>query len=259
MLALTGTDLYRDIDHDGSAQHAVAVADRLIVLQEAGFAAVPEAFRHKCRVVFQSSPSRQTIAKTTRHLRVVVVGHLREEKSPETVFDIARQLRPDEGILIDHVGAGLDPMLAQQAQATAAACPHYRWLGGVGHAEARQRIQRAHQLLHPSRMEGGAHVIMEAITSGTAVVASAVSGNVGMLGRDYEGLFPWGDADAACALLRRCRQETAMGFAAPSHLLARLLAQCRLRAPLFAPEAETRALHAVLAEVLAEPRLHPIP
>jgi hypothetical protein len=36
-------------------------------------------------------------------------------------------------------------------------------------------------------MEGGAHVIMEAICSGVPVLASRIAGNIGMLGEDYAG------------------------------------------------------------------------
>ena len=250
LLALTGTDLYRDIEHDASAQQSLALAHRLIVLQEAGPQQLPHAYQHKCSVVFQSSTSRKTLAKTQQHLNVVVVGHLRVEKSPQTVFEIAQALTPNDGIRITHLGAALDPALGHAAQTTAQNLPHYRWMGGVSHAQARQHIQRAHVLLHPSRMEGGAHVIMEAITSGTAVLASKVPGNIGMLGAHYTGLFEWGDAAGACHLLRQCRQSLGMGLNSPNNLLAQLTAQCQQRAHLFAPAAEAAALHAVVAQAL---------
>jgi glycosyltransferase involved in cell wall biosynthesis len=193
------------------------------------------------------------LPRTDRHLRVVVVGHLRPEKSPQTVFEIARQLSPDEGIRIDHLGHALDAELGAQAQATAAACPHYRWLGGVSHEAARRRIQRAHLLLHPSQMEGGAHVVMEAVTCGTPVLASKVPGNVGMLGQDYAGYFPADDAPTACAWLRRCRTEQQrLGLAAAGTGWSHLRAQCALRAPLFAPAAETQALRRVLCAALSD-------
>lgn len=163
VVALTGTDLYRDIATDAAAQRSLALATRLIVLQDQGPLQLPEALRDKCRVVLQSCTRRQTLPKTAARLRVVVVGHLRDEKAPQTVFEAARRLLPDEGILIDHIGRALDPALGEQARATATACLHYRWLGGLPHEAARRRIQRAHLLLHPSRMEGGAHVIMEAV------------------------------------------------------------------------------------------------
>ena len=245
VLALTGTDLYRDIQSDASAQRSLALAHRLIVLQELGPQVLPEPLRAKCRVVFQSSTRCQTLVKTTAHLRAVVVGHLRDEKWPQTVFEAARLIGPDEGIFIDHIGVELDPALGAAARATQHDCPHYRWLGGLPHAATRSRIQRAHVLVHPSRMEGGAHVIMEAALSGTPVLASRMDGNVGMLGAGYGGYFPPGDAAALAALLRDCRRDIAQG----SGKLAALQAQCEARAPLFEPAAEKAALLAVLNEL----------
>ena len=40
---------------------------------------------------------------------------------------------------------------------------------------------------------------MEAVRSGTPVVASRIDGNIGMLGQDYAGYFEWGDAAALAA------------------------------------------------------------
>ncbi len=250
IVALTGTDLYRDIATDASARHSLEVAHRLVVLQDQGPNELPPHLRAKCRVVFQSSTSRPTMQKTQRHLRVAVVGHLRTEKSPQTVFEVARLLHPQDGILIDHLGVALDPELGREAQATMAQCPHYRWLGGVSHAQARRQIQRAHLLLHPSQMEGGAHVVMEAITSGTPVLASQVAGNIGMLGSDYAGYFPWGDADRAAALLRQCRLDQTLPAPDTTDLLSRLHAQCALRAPLFSPQLEAQALQRLMHELL---------
>ena len=245
VLALTGTDLYRDIGTDADAQRSLALAHRLVVLQEQGPLALPEALREKCRVVFQSGTRRQTLAKTTSHLRAVMVGHLRDEKWPQTLFEAVRLIGPDEGILIDHIGAPLDPALGAAALATQHACPHYRWLGGLPHATALARMQRAHVLVHTSRMEGGAHVVLEAVRSGTPVLASRIPGNVGMLGEGYGGYFEPGDAVGLAALLRACRQ----GIGQPDGRLAGLNAQCSLRAPLFDPRTERAALLALLDEL----------
>ena len=244
VLALTGTDLYRDIETDPAAQRSLALAHRLIVLQEQGPLSLPPALRDKCRVVFQSATPRKTLPKTNAHLRAVVVGHLRAEKSPETVWAAARLLSPDEGIFIDHIGSALAPELAQQAESTARDCPHYRWLGGLPHGAARTRMQRAHVLVHPSAMEGGAHVVMEAVLGGTPVLASRIAGNVGMLGSHYSGYFPVGDAVALAAMLRALRKDLSSG----AGRLAALQAQCGQRAALFAPDAERHALLAVLDE-----------
>ena len=237
-LALTGTDLYRDIAHDPPAQKSLALARSLVVLQELGVQSLPAEHRAKARVIFQSSGTRQTLRKTTRHLRVVMVGHLREEKDPLTLMAAARLLPQGAGVFIDHIGAALDPVLGQTAQATQAQCPHYRWLGALSHAQTLQRIQRAHLLVHTSRMEGGAHVLMEAICSGTPVLASRIDGNLGLLGEDYTGIFDVGDAQGLAHWLQACRDDQGR-----HGLMAHLGHQCALRAPLFEPQAERAALH----------------
>ncbi|WP_353239080.1 selenoneine biosynthesis selenosugar synthase SenB [Limnohabitans sp.] len=234
-VVLTGTDLYRDIAHDPQAQRSLAMAHSLVVLQSLGVQSLPGEHQAKARVIFQSTGTRQTLPKTSRHLRVVMVGHLREEKDPLTLMAAARLLPPDAGVFIDHIGAPLDPALGQAAESTQAQCPYYRWLGALPHAQTLQRIQRAHLLVHCSRMEGGAHVLMEAMCSGTPVLASRIDGNVGLLGKGYAGYFEPGDAHALAHALLALRTN------APA--LDQLKAQCTVRAPLFAPPAERAALH----------------
>jgi len=117
-------------------------------------------------------------------------------------------------------------------------CPRYRWLGALPHGATRRRIQAAHVLVHPSRLEGGAHVVIEALRSGTPVLASRIDGNLGLLGADYAGVFEAGDAQGLAHLLLTCR--TAQN---KSGLMAHLSHQCALRAPLFEPQAERAALH----------------
>jgi glycosyltransferase involved in cell wall biosynthesis len=191
------------------------------------------------------------LRKTERWLRAVMVGHLRGVKSPQTLFDAARLLAAHTDIRIDHIGEASEDTWARQARATEAAAPGYRWRGALPHARTRAAIQRAHVLVHASTLEGGAHVIMEAVRSGTPVLASRVSGNVGMLGADYAGYFEHGDAPALAELLRRCRQEQITPPQDPhAGLLAHLQGQCALRAALFAPEAEQAALLQLIADLL---------
>ena len=241
LLVLTGTDLYRDITSDAQAQASLALADKLVVLNELGIDELPPPLRAKASVCLQSSPSRVTLAKPTRHLRALMVGHLREEKSPRTYFDAARALAARSDIELDHIGAPLDAELGAEARALMNACPHYHWLGALPHGSTRRRIQGAHVLVHASRMEGGAHVVIEAVVSGTPVIASRIPGNLGLLGADYAGCFDWGDATALAALLERAHDDAAM--------LPALIAQCALRAPLFQPEAERRRLLSLLSNI----------
>ena len=244
VVVLTGTDLYRDIGHDETAQRSLALAHRLVVLQAEGPQALPQAYRPKARVIYQSVTGRKPVQKTSRHLRALMVGHLRAEKMPETLWAAARLLDAGEHILIDHIGGVLDPALGNAARETMTNCPHYRWLGALSHEATRSRIQRAHVLVHTSRMEGGAHVVMEAVCSGTPVLASRIPGNVGMLGAGYGGYFGTGDAQALASLLRTCRD----GLGQTGGTVALLQAQCELRAPLFEPQAEKAALLALLRE-----------
>ncbi len=246
-VVLTGTDLYRDIHDDESAQQSLRLAQCLVTLQELGPAALGLADRDKARVIFQSSTARRTLTKTARRLRVSVVGHLRDEKAPQTVFAVARLLRDHPDICIEHVGAGLDERLGKQARHTEQACPGYRWLGAQPREATRRLIQRAHLLLHPSRMEGGAHVVMEAICSGTPVLASRVDGNVGMLGQDYAGLFALDDAAAVAQWLLAARAAQRDASRSPLEPLQR---QCALRAGLFAPHRERVLLNQLVADLL---------
>ena len=245
-VVLTGTDLYCDIQTNTSAQASLAWAQSLVVLQERAPAALPSALGRKVRVIFQSTTSRQATVKTLRHLRAVMVGHLRDEKSPQTLFAAAGLLQGFPDILIDHIGAALDAELGAQAQACAADCPHFRWLGGLPHEATRRQIQRAHVLVHASRIEGGAHVVMEAVCSGTPVLASRIAGNVGMLGSDYAGYFEPGDARGLADLLLRCRADQAR----KTGLYSQLQAQCEQRAALFAPATEQAALIALVQDLL---------
>jgi putative glycosyltransferase (TIGR04348 family) len=242
VVVLTGTDLYRDIDQDAGARRSLDNANALVVLNELGIRQLAGQLQNKAHVVLQSCRSQRTLTKTRRHLRAVMVGHLRPEKAPRTFFAAARQLQGRVDILFDHVGAALDATLGDEALALAASHPRYRWLGALPHDSARRRIQAAHVLVHPSSIEGGAHVVIEAVRSGTPVLASRIDGNVGLLGDGYRGYFPLGDDAALATALCSLRDEP--------DTLAHLQAQCAARVPLFDPARESRALHELVDKLL---------
>ena len=114
----------------------------------------------------------------------------------------------------------------------------YRWLGGRAHAQTLDWIARSHLLVVSSVMEGGANVISEAARIGTPVLASRVSGNVGMLGRDYPGYFPLFDERRLAKLIERAATDPAF--------YRKLRRAVAARRALFAPAAESRALRDVL-------------
>ena len=171
-----------------------------------------------------------------------MVGHLRDEKDPLT-FMAAARAPETSSLYFDQIGDGLDPALAAAARDTAQHNPRYHWWGGLPRANTRQRIKRAHVLVNSSVMEGGAHVILEAVQSATPVLASRISGNIGMLGPDYAGYFDVGKVGQLTKLLRQCAD-------APE-FLGQLRAQCQRRARLFAPDAEKRLVLSLFAEITA--------
>ena len=110
-VVLTGTDLYGDIHTDTQAQASLRLAQQLVVLQECGPDALPDAMRAKSRVIFQSASTRKMLQKPRQHLRALMVGHLRDVKSPQTLFSAARLLADHPDILIDHIGEPLNAAL----------------------------------------------------------------------------------------------------------------------------------------------------
>jgi len=242
VLVMTGTDLYRDVPaRDADALASLRLADRIVVLQARGVAGLPARVRHKARVVFQSAPSLAPLGKTDRRLRALLVAHLRPEKDAATFVRAAARLTGRRDIALEIVGGTREEASRAEIEPLIAAAANVDLRGALAHAATRRRIRRAHVLVVPSRMEGGANVVVEALAAGTPVIASDCDGNVGMLGERYAGYFPVGDDAALAALLERCRDEPAF--------LARLTRQCESRAPRFAPERERAALLRVLREV----------
>lgn len=235
IVVLTGTDLYRDIRTDRAAQNSLRLATRLVLLQEDGLQELTPQLREKASVIHQSAASLtpKVRSQRARHFKVTMIGHLRDEKDPATYLRAVAQISLP-AVRLTQVGAALEPALGALAQATAQQHAHYRWLGNLPHAQARQHLKRSDLMVISSKMEGGANVIIEAVTSGVPVLASAISGNRGMLGATYAGYFPLGDSDALARLIERAASDA--GF------YALLNAQCRARARLFSVATEKAAV-----------------
>lgn len=239
VVVLTGTDLYRDIHVDADAQRSLVDATTLVVLQPCGLDELPPELRGKARVIYQSAPTRRSGRRPKTWFDVCVVAHLRDEKAPFLAADALAHLPDGQHIRVWHVGGELQPGLAAQAGRLEVERPGWHWLGPLPHGRARERIARSHVLVISSVMEGGANVIIEAVTAGTPVLASDIPGNRGMLGEDYFGYFSCGDATRLAALLGRAAGD-------PDYYAA-LARQCAMRAPLFDPAREAAAVQALLA------------
>lgn len=242
-VVLTGTDLYKDLPGSAEAVRSLDLADRIVVLQDDAPRLLRPEWRGKTQVIFQSARRLAARRKSRDRLDCIVVGHLRDEKDPLTLFDALARIPAEAPIRVRHIGAPLDPKLGQAARALARQDPRYRYSGALPRGLTRAAIARAHCLVHPSVVEGGANVIVEAITSGTWVIASRISGNVGMLGADYPGYFQPRDASDLARCLVQAVEEP--------RYRRELAAASNKRRSLFIPRHEARAVRNLVEALLA--------
>lgn len=240
-VVLTGTDLYKDLPASAEAARSLDLADRIVVLQDDALRMLEPRWRRKAEVIFQSAHALAARRKPRDRLDCVMVGHLRPEKDPLTLFAALGEIPPGLPIRVRHIGAPLDKELGAAARSLARRDARYRYSGGLPRGLTRAAIAAAHCLIHPSVVEGGANVIVEAVTAGTWVIASRISGNVGMLGPDYPGYFEPRDASGLARRLVQAIEQP--GFR------RELAAACARRRTLFRPETEARAVRR-LAETL---------
>ena len=241
IVALTGTDLYRDIRNDADAKNSLHIASRLIVLQEDGRNELAAALKRKTRVVYQSAAVSLRQTPTRRKFRIAVLGHLREEKDPFRAVAALALLPQHDNLQIAHIGAALSPAMRKEALAWMRNEPRYRWLGSLPHHRALRWLAGSSLMVVSSEMEGGANVICEAARIGVPVLASRISGNIGMLGTRYPGYFDLHDTTALAALIDRAMRE--------SRFMRALDAAVKSRRHLFSPASERAALRRIIAEL----------
>jgi len=237
LLALTGTDIYPD--PSPLALASMRAADGLIVLQDKALEKIPPDCRDKASVVIQSARPAATRPKPpSGFFEVCVVGHLREVKDPLLAARASRFLPPASRLRVSHAGGILDPAFAPLVAREERENPRYRWLGELSTDEVADLIAGSALLVLSSRSEGGARVVGEAIAAGLPVLSTRIDGVVGLLGEDYPGFYPVGDAQALADRLWRCESE-------PAHLEG-LTRAAQARAARFAPLAEEIALAAAI-------------
>jgi putative glycosyltransferase (TIGR04348 family) len=242
VLALTGTDLYQDIHFDATAQRALLLASRLIVLQPLGIREVPRKLRDKVRVIFQSAEAPKLRRQPREDVfAVCVLAHLRAVKDPFRAAEAARLLPRESRIQVLQVGAALDPGMEERAREEAKTNLRYRALGGLPRWKALRLLSRSQLLVLSSLAEGGANAVTEAIACGVPILASRIPGSVGLLGLDYPGYFQPGDTLALSGLLRRAEED--------SPFLAKLKAHCQRLAPMVQPKREREAWSKLLKEL----------
>jgi putative glycosyltransferase (TIGR04348 family) len=203
VLILTGTDLYRDMENHSEVIQSMEMADQLITLQSSALDSIPASLRYKAQVIYQSVEIDINNSLTKEDFLVSIIGHLREEKDP---FCIARSLPllpADSKITVRHLGQAMNSEMKDLARHFNATIDRYQWIGEVSHADALRMISQSRLMVISSRMEGGAHVVSEAIALGIPVIASDIPGNRGLLGEDYPAYYPVANESALANLLYR--------------------------------------------------------
>jgi len=247
VVVLTGTDLYRDLRTHASARRSLDLADRLVVLQSEGVEALPPSVRDRAHVIYQSArPLQAAPTPRRRSFDVACVGHLRAVKDPMRTAMASRALPPTSRIRVIHAGAAVTPALEARAKQETERNPRYSWVGNLTLGNARRLIARSRVLVVSSRMEGGANVIVEAVVDRTPVLASRVSGNIGMLGHGYPGYFELGNTAALTELLQRCEFN-------PSFLQT-LQARCEARRHHFMESSERSGLVKLMGSLMSRSR-----
>lgn len=240
VVALTGTDLYRDIRTDDHAKRSLQLATRIIVLQDMGLRELSTTLAAKTRVIYQSAKAIKRQAPLKRCFEVCVIGHLREEKDPLRAARALKYLPDDSRIRVNQLGRSLDPELTKEAERYMSEDVRYHWFGEVPHWKAARILARSQVLVISSNMEGGANVVSEALMASTPVIASKISGNIGMLGENYPGYFPVGDERTLAALLTRTERDKDFYRLLKSH--------CRDRKKRISGAGERRALKRLITE-----------
>jgi len=235
VICLTGTDLYLDLQKDPEAQDVLLLADQLVVLQPMGISALPRAVRNRAMVIFQSAVApRIEVSREEETFDVCCIAHLRTVKDPLLAARAARLLPPDSSVRVLHVGKALSVEYERAAAREVTENPRFTWLGELTGERTAEVLLGSRLLVMSSLLEGGANVVSEAVVSGIPVIGTDIPCMRGLLGSDYPGLFPVGDARRLAELLHRAEVD--------GRYYHDLVARCRRESYKFTPERERESL-----------------
>src|SRR5260370_11630160 len=145
IVALTGTDLSRDIRSNHLARKSLEIATRIVVLQPKALDELRPGVRSKTKVIYQSvedmrqpasGRSAKTRARKPEHrarsggsFNVCVIGHLRTVKDPFRTAMAARLLPRSSRIRVLQVGGAMTDAMAARARKEMRINQRYEWLG----------------------------------------------------------------------------------------------------------------------------------
>jgi len=244
VLMLTGTDLYRDMQNHSEVLQSMEMADQLIVLQSSALDSIPPSLRYKAQVIYQSVEIHLPDPVAKEDFLVSIIGHLREEKDPFCVARSLPLLPADSKITVRHLGQAMNSQMEDLASNFNKTLNRYQWVGEVSHADALRTLSQSRLMVISSLMEGGAHVVSEAIALGIPVIASDIPGNRGLLGEDYPAYYPKGEERALANLLYR--SETMPSF------YASLQKHIGLRKELIKPVREKQSIQEMVGALITK-------
>ena len=231
VVALTGTDIYHDMTWSAEARNSIDIATKLLLLQSDALTLLSREQQEKAFVIIQSETGPSRPSKPLKNLfEVVVSGHLRPVKDPFRAAMASRKLPQRSRIQITHMGAALSSNARKRAEREMQINPRYRWLGEQPHWKARQILARSKLMVLSSKIEGGANVISESLAAGIPILATRISGNIGLLGKDYSGYFDVGNTVRLAELLQLSESS--------SRFYRQLKTECKALAPLVRPAEE---------------------
>lgn len=201
VLIMTGTDLYRDMSIHPEVIQSMKMATVIVLLQSAAMSLIPEDLKSKVHIIYQSTKSVKRKPLLKKQFLISVIGHLRPEKDPFCTAQSLEYLPSESKIRVLHLGEAMSSDMRQLAKTYSAELERYQWLDRLSHADTMQQLSRCHLMVISSLMEGGAHVVTEAIAIGVPVIASDIPGNRGLLGDNYPGYFKAGDSKALAKIL----------------------------------------------------------
>ena len=246
IVALTGSDLYRDLPKDASVLRALALATRLVVLHRRTVHELPESVRGKTWVIYQAAdPPDVRVSPQENQFQVAAVAHLTPDKDALRAALAARELPSSSLIQIQHAGGAPDAAMERKAKNEEKRNPRYHWLGPLPHEKALRLIDSSRLVVIASEYEGGSNVLSEALACSVPVLVSRTSGLVGALGDDYPGYSPVGDTSELARLMSKA--ETDQSF------YEELRRGCARAAWLVRPEQERASLQELLNELYVRP------
>jgi putative glycosyltransferase (TIGR04348 family) len=221
VLIMTGTDLYRDMSIHPEVLQSMKMANTIVLLQPAALALIPKNLQSKVHVIYQSTKPIKRKPLLKRDFLVSVIGHLRLEKDPFCTAKSLKQLPPESKVRVIHLGKAMSSDMHQMAESYNAELERYQWLNELSHAQTMQQLSRCHLMVISSLMEGGAHVVTEAIALGVPVIASDIPGNRGLLGDNYPGYYKVGDAKALAKVLLKAETDSTFYKSLEQHIKRR--------------------------------------